>query len=41
MMSPTFFLRHPELVSGSILPKKPTASSAKWMLKHVQHDGVK
>jgi hypothetical protein len=32
--------RHPELVSGSILPLAPKARAAQWMLKQVQHDGV-
>jgi hypothetical protein len=32
--------RHPELVSGSILPLYPSASVARWMLKQVQHDGL-
>jgi LPS-assembly lipoprotein len=30
--------RHPELVSGSIVPNKPGLDAAKWMLKQVQHD---
>jgi hypothetical protein len=30
---------HPELVSGSI-PNLASALAARWMLKHVQHDGV-
>jgi probable rRNA maturation factor len=32
--------RHPEFISGSILPQKPDAEIAEWMLKHVQHDGA-
>jgi chromosome segregation protein len=32
--------RHPELVSGSIVPHDPSVSIAEWMLKQVQHDGV-
>ncbi len=32
--------RHPELVSGSILPRYPLVSVARWMLKHVQHDEI-
>jgi len=31
--------RHPELVSGSILPFSPLARGARWMLKRVQQDG--
>ncbi len=31
--------RHPELVSGSIVPDKPPVAADKWMLKQVQHDG--
>jgi hypothetical protein len=31
--------RHPELVSGSILPQALAARAAEWMLKQVQHDG--
>jgi hypothetical protein len=30
--------RHPELVSGSILPPVPQVCVARWMLKRVQHD---
>ena len=33
-------IRHPELVSGSIYRHKPMVSSARWMLKQVQHDEV-
>ncbi len=33
-----FLNRHPELVSGSILPLYPSARVARWMLKQVQHD---
>jgi tRNA pseudouridine55 synthase len=32
-------IRHPELVSGSIVP--PASKSSEWMLKQVQHDGVR
>jgi glycyl-tRNA synthetase beta chain len=32
--------RHPELVSGSIVPSIPSGETAEWMLKQVQHDGV-
>ncbi len=35
-----FFTRHPELVSGSIYRPKPVVSSARWMLKQVQHDQI-
>jgi hypothetical protein len=35
-MTPSF-LRHPELVSGSIL--ETVQPMTKWMLKQVQHDG--
>jgi hypothetical protein len=31
-------LRHPELVSGSIVPMPPKVCREKWMLKQVQHD---
>jgi hypothetical protein len=31
-------IRHPELVSGSIMQPKPTMRAVKWMLKQVQHD---
>jgi hypothetical protein len=37
--SPPAF-RHPELVSGYILPFIPLVSVARWMLKQVQHDEV-
>ncbi len=30
--------RHPELVSGSIVPYNPLVEADKWMLKQVQHD---
>ena len=30
--------RHPELVSGSILPDRAVVCDEKWMLKQVQHD---
>ena len=30
--------RHPELVSGSIVPYQPSARWAGWMLKQVQHN---
>jgi probable rRNA maturation factor len=33
-------LCHPEPVSGSIAPPKPTDEAAKWTLEHVQHDGL-
>ncbi len=32
--------RHPELVSGSISPLRPSVSTDRWMLKQVQHDGL-
>tara|TARA_R110000787_G_scaffold23239_1_gene66699 strand:- start:823 stop:969 length:147 start_codon:yes stop_codon:yes gene_type:complete len=32
-------IRHPELVSGSILPCGLRSLEARWMLKQVQHDG--
>ena len=32
--------RHPELVSGSILPQRREAEVEGWMLKRVQHDGL-
>jgi tRNA pseudouridine55 synthase len=32
-------IRHPELVSGSISP--PAGRSSEWMLKQVQHDGMR
>ena len=32
--------RHPELVSGSILPKKPPVAGDKWTLKQVQGDAL-
>ncbi len=32
--------RHPELVSGSIVPDNSSADAEEWMLKQVQHDGV-
>jgi hypothetical protein len=35
--SPT---RHPELVSGSIVPNKPPVAADKWTLKQVQGDGA-
>src|SRR3546814_9682187 len=31
--------RHPELVSGSIVPQAMTPNGEEWMLKQVQHDG--
>jgi hypothetical protein len=31
--------RHPELVSGSIVPQRPVGWVWEWMLKQVQHDG--
>jgi len=31
--------RHPELVSGSIVPLVMPAPGEEWMLKQVQHDG--
>jgi hypothetical protein len=31
-------IRHPELVSGSILPLHTSVCGARWMLKQVQHD---
>jgi hypothetical protein len=34
-------LSHPELVSGSNVPQKLTVPVARWMLKRVQHDGVR
>ncbi|MXP41400.1 hypothetical protein GRI75_07060 [Altererythrobacter soli] len=33
--------RHPELVSGSIVPPLRTAAVEEWMLKQVQHDEEK
>ena len=33
-----FQFRHPELVSGSILPLSHSVSVEGWMLKQVQHD---
>ncbi|GFE73539.1 hypothetical protein NTCA1_11880 [Novosphingobium sp. TCA1] len=30
--------RHPELVSGSILPLRPTVGTERWILKQVQDD---
>ena len=36
----TRFLRHPELVSGSILPLVAPVRAREWMLKQVQHDGL-
>ena len=33
--------RHPELVSGSIVPQKPPTDADKWTLKQVQGDDVK
>src|SRR5688500_10100363 len=32
-------LRHPELVSGPIHPRRPSVAAEKWVLKRVQHDG--
>src|SRR3546814_5471662 len=32
--------RHPELVSGSIVPPAMASIVEKWMLKQVQHDGT-
>jgi chromosome segregation protein len=32
--------RHPELVSGSIIPQKPRIATEEWTLKQVQGDGV-
>ncbi|WP_157136907.1 hypothetical protein [Sphingomonas sp. PAMC 26617] len=32
-------VRHPELVSGSSAQQVPAIPVARWMLKHVQHDG--
>jgi glycyl-tRNA synthetase beta chain len=32
--------RHPELVSGSIVPNEPMGKADKWMLKQVQHDDL-
>jgi hypothetical protein len=34
------FHRHPELVSGSILPPEQAVRAEKWTLKQVQGDGV-
>src|SRR3546814_18726951 len=31
--------RHPELVSGSIVPQAMTPNGEEWMLKQAQHDG--
>src|SRR3546814_1089386 len=31
--------RHPELVSGSIVPQTMRPNGEEWMLKQVQHDG--
>ena len=31
--------RHPELVSGSIVPHSPPVAAEKWTLKQVQGDG--
>src|SRR3546814_21012428 len=31
--------RHPELVSGSIVPQAMPPNGEEWMLKQVQHDG--
>jgi hypothetical protein len=33
--------RHPELVSGSIVKQRPTGGAEAWMLKQVQHDGIR
>ena len=33
-----FTIRHPELVSGSIVDLEAGLSMARWMLKQVQHD---
>ena len=33
--------RHPELVSGSTPPHEPASQAEAWMLKPVQHDGVR
>jgi hypothetical protein len=30
--------RHPELVSGSIVPPKPSVEEHEWILKQVQND---
>ena len=39
MTRPTINVRrHPEFVSGSILPLCPSVSASRWMLKQVQHD---
>ena len=39
-----FFLRHPELVSGSmagrLLQRSARSELRPWMLKQVQHDGI-
>src|SRR3546814_12067002 len=32
--------RHPELVSGSIMPQTMRPNGEEWMLKQVQHDGM-
>ena len=37
----TTMIRHPELVSGSTPPPEPASQSEAWMLKQVQHDGVR
>ncbi len=36
--SAPFSTRHPELVSGSIVPHKPAVDADKWTLKQVQGD---
>ena len=35
---PLFSLRHAELVSASIVPRRPKGAEAKWTLKQVQGD---
>ena len=39
-MSDTNFIRHPELVSGSISGSTLLAQHRRWMLKQVQHDDI-
>jgi hypothetical protein len=38
-MTTHFFLRHPELVSGSNVQQATPSLVEGWMLKQVQHDG--
>ena len=39
-MHSTLYIRHPELVSGSIPQQVISVCVLRWMLKRVQHDGV-